>query len=60
MNRTGDMYMNGSLWRSSRPPATRRAWAALFEHYVFAAPDDAVRLLATAPRINRPLCAIIW
>jgi hypothetical protein len=38
-----DALLHGILSIRKLPPATRRAWAAFFEHYVFAAPDDAVR-----------------
>jgi hypothetical protein len=37
-----DALLHGILSIRKLPPATRRAWAAFFEHYVFAAPDDAV------------------
>jgi hypothetical protein len=37
-----DALLHGILSVRKLPPATRRAWAAFFEHYVFAAQDDAV------------------
>jgi hypothetical protein len=40
-----DALLHGILSVRKLPPATRRAWAALFEHYVFGAQDDAIRHL---------------
>jgi len=42
-----DALLHGILSIRKLPPATRRAWAAFFEHYVFAAQDDAVTHLPT-------------
>jgi hypothetical protein len=38
-----DAMLHGILSIRQLSPAARRAWAALFEHYVFGAQDDAVR-----------------
>jgi Cupin-like domain len=43
-----DALLHGILSIRKLPPATRRAWAAFFEHYVFAASDDAVRHIPAA------------
>jgi len=43
-----DALLQGILSIRKLPPATRRAWAAFFEHYVFAAPQDAVRHIPAA------------
>jgi hypothetical protein len=43
-----DALLHGILSIRKLPPATRRAWAAFFEQYVFAAPDDAVRHIPAA------------
>ena len=43
-----DALLHGILSIRKLPPATRRAWAAFFEHYVFAAPDAAVRHIPAA------------
>jgi hypothetical protein len=43
-----DALLHGILSIRALPHATRRAWAAFFEHYVFAAPDDAVRHIPAA------------
>jgi hypothetical protein len=42
-----DALLHGILSIRKLPPATRRAWAAFFEHYVFAAQDDAVSHIPT-------------
>lgn len=43
-----DALLHGILSIRALPSATRRAWAAFFEHYVFAARDDAVRHIPAA------------
>jgi hypothetical protein len=42
-----DALLHGILSIRSLPSATRRAWAALFEHYLFAAEDDTVSHIPT-------------
>jgi cupin-like protein len=37
-----DALLHGILCVRDLPPATRRAWASLFEHYLFGPPGDAV------------------
>jgi hypothetical protein len=43
-----DALLHGILSIRKLPPATRRAWAAFFEHYVFTAQDDAVSHIPAA------------
>ena len=43
-----DAMLHGLLNIRGLPPATRRAWAAFFEHYIFGAQDDAVRHIPPA------------
>jgi hypothetical protein len=42
-----DALLHGILSIRNLPPATRRAWAALFEHYLFGAQDTAVSHIPT-------------
>jgi hypothetical protein len=43
-----DALLHGILSIRKLPPATRRAWATFFEHYVFTAQDDAVSHIPAA------------